>query len=171
MKCLVSVPFNTFQMRTEPSSDTDMPTRPLGSSLMSRIRPLCPRMQLISLPDFSPQGGRRSHSRAVRSTEAVATIPAELRDTQTIALECDDRLKSCSPVKMCQTLAVLSAEDVIKNGPKLKNAIPVTGPECPIKTLRQMPLIACHTHAVLSKLPVATYSFVGSKHRAVTRNL
>ncbi len=86
-------------------------------------------MQLIWLPVFSPQGGLKSHRRAVRSTEAVTITPAGFDDTPTIALECDERLNSCSPVKICQTLAVLSEEDDIKNGPNPKNANEVTGPE------------------------------------------
>ncbi len=128
-------------------------------------------MQLISLPDFSPQGGLRSHRRHVRSTEAVAITPAESQETLTMALECDERLKSCSPVKMCQILAVRSDDADIKNGPNSKNTIEVTGATCPDNTIRHMPLIACHTQMLLSKLPVATYSWVGSNVTAIMRNL
>ena len=171
MNTLLHIPFITFQIRTVPSSETDMATRPVGITFMSRIALLCPRIQLISLPDFSPQGGLRSQSRHVRSTEAVAMTPFESQDTLTIALECDERLKSCSPVKMCQILAVLSDDAEIRNGPNSKNANEVSGPTWPVSTMRQMPLMACQTHAVLSKLPVATYSLVGSKAVEMMRNL
>ncbi len=47
VKTRVHEPFNTFHMRTAPSSDTDMAILPVETILTSRIIPVCPRIQLI----------------------------------------------------------------------------------------------------------------------------
>ena len=109
--------------------------------------------------------------RQERSTDAVATMPSEFAETDTMEFACADRVKSCSPVKICQTLAVRSEDEEIRNGPNPRNASEVTGAAWPVRTIRQMPLVACQTHILESKLPVAKYSFDESNITAITRNL